>query len=45
MNILQSLRLLALLAFVAGSTVVIVNALTNEALELRALSQVGLYRA
>lgn len=45
MNILQTIRLLALLAFVAASTVVIINMITTEALELRALTQVGLYRA
>ena len=45
MNILQTIRLLALLAFVAASTVVIINTITTEALELRALTQVGLYRA
>lgn len=45
MNILQTIRLLAVLAFVAASTGVIINMLTNEALELRALTQVGLYRA
>lgn len=45
MNILQTIRLLALLAFVAASTAVIVNMLTTEALEMRALTQVGLYRA
>lgn len=45
MNILQTIRLLALLALVAGSTALIVNMLTKEALEFRALTQVGLYRA
>ena len=45
MNIKQSLKLLALLALIAGSTVVIINTLTTEALALRSLSQVGLYRA
>ncbi|HYE40992.1 MAG TPA: hypothetical protein VEB23_13735 [Ramlibacter sp.] len=45
MNILQTIRLLTLLAFVAASTAVIITTLTTEALELRALTQVGLFRA
>lgn len=45
MNILQTIRLLAVLAFVAASTAVIINMLTTEAFELRALTQIGLYRA
>lgn len=45
MNIKQSLKVLALLALVAASTVVIINTLTTEALDVRSLSQVGLYRA
>ncbi|MFD2367372.1 hypothetical protein [Pseudoduganella sp. GCM10020061] len=45
MNILQTIRLLAVLALVIASTALIVNMLTAEALELRALTQIGLYRA
>jgi hypothetical protein len=45
MNIKQSLKVLAVLALIAASTGVIINTLTTEALELRTLSQVGLYRA
>jgi len=44
MNIRQTIRLLALLVIVGASTAVIINMLTNEALEVRALTQVGLFR-
>lgn len=44
MNIMQTIRLLALLVIVGVSTAAIINMLTNEALEVRALTQVGLFR-
>ena len=45
MQVLTENWIVAVLALVAASTAMIVNMLTSEALELRALTQVGLFRA